>query len=281
MARSRRRAKASPQRWTTCGSVAIAAQAPIATTFAGFNGESFDAKLWGVARLRHNDFFSPGMVIEHPADKFGDAGAAMGAMLVALAAKSLTSGTRSGPALVWAASDREPRACAVMSVSANYRRRGENSWLTVFANSRGVAHKGSGGMSPIFPDVCKTPTPSRADSDPLSQHREVSRYVVWAHVRQERRRDADDQRCELHDVDRRRSRFGARRHEQQDQGSVRVHDVLVRRQVRGEERLPAGRSACFTTKRMQWAEHFCRIGSKRPSRGDSRLDAHRRLACRT
>jgi hypothetical protein len=30
---------------------------------------------------------------------------------------------------------------------------------TVFANSRGVAHKGSGGMSPVFPDVCKTPSP--------------------------------------------------------------------------------------------------------------------------
>ena len=31
---------------------------------------------------------------------------------------------------------------------------------TVFANCRGVAHKGSGGMSPVFPDVCKTPTPA-------------------------------------------------------------------------------------------------------------------------
>jgi hypothetical protein len=30
---------------------------------------------------------------------------------------------------------------------------------TTFVNSRGVAHKGSGGMSPVFPDVCKTPTP--------------------------------------------------------------------------------------------------------------------------
>ena len=28
-----------------------------------------------------------------------------------------------------------------------------------FANTRGIAHKGSGGMSSIFPDVCKTPTP--------------------------------------------------------------------------------------------------------------------------
>ena len=30
---------------------------------------------------------------------------------------------------------------------------------TTFANSRGIAHKGSGGMSTVFPDVCKTPTP--------------------------------------------------------------------------------------------------------------------------
>jgi 3-oxoacyl-[acyl-carrier-protein] synthase I len=91
----------------------------IATTFAGFNGESFDAKLWGVARLRHSDFFSAGMLIEHPVDKFGDVGAALGSILIAVAAKALESGTRSGPALVWAASDREPRACAVLSVAAH------------------------------------------------------------------------------------------------------------------------------------------------------------------
>ena len=30
---------------------------------------------------------------------------------------------------------------------------------TVFANSLGIAHKGSGGMSTVFPDVCNTPTP--------------------------------------------------------------------------------------------------------------------------
>ena len=28
---------------------------------------------------------------------------------------------------------------------------------TTFANFRGIAHKGSGGMSIAFPDVCKTP----------------------------------------------------------------------------------------------------------------------------
>jgi uncharacterized Zn-binding protein involved in type VI secretion len=30
---------------------------------------------------------------------------------------------------------------------------------TVFANMMGISHKNSGGKSPVFPDVCKTPTP--------------------------------------------------------------------------------------------------------------------------
>jgi hypothetical protein len=30
---------------------------------------------------------------------------------------------------------------------------------TTFVNSRGVVHKGSGGMNMVFPDVCKTPAP--------------------------------------------------------------------------------------------------------------------------
>ena len=29
---------------------------------------------------------------------------------------------------------------------------------TVFVNSRGAVHKGSGGTSTVFPDVCKTPS---------------------------------------------------------------------------------------------------------------------------
>lgn len=30
---------------------------------------------------------------------------------------------------------------------------------TVFANCRGIVHRQSGGMSMVFPDVCKTPSP--------------------------------------------------------------------------------------------------------------------------
>jgi len=31
---------------------------------------------------------------------------------------------------------------------------------TTFVNGRGIVHKGSGGMSIVFPDVCKTPSPA-------------------------------------------------------------------------------------------------------------------------
>ena len=31
--------------------------------------------------------------------------------------------------------------------------------MPTFANLRGIAHGGSGGMSTVFPDVCKTPSP--------------------------------------------------------------------------------------------------------------------------
>jgi 3-oxoacyl-[acyl-carrier-protein] synthase-1 len=88
---------------------------PVNTTFAGFNGESFDAKSWGVAHLRHTDFFTPTMSMQHPASSIGDTGAACGAIMSSLAATALTRGDRAGPALVWAASDRESRACALIS----------------------------------------------------------------------------------------------------------------------------------------------------------------------
>lgn len=90
---------------------------PVGTTFAGFNGENFDAKMWGVARLRHADFFTPTMSMEHPASSMGDTGAASGAIMSALATAALAQGHRNGPALVWAASDREPRACALISTA--------------------------------------------------------------------------------------------------------------------------------------------------------------------
>ncbi len=87
----------------------------IEATFAGLTGESFDAKQWGVARIRHADLFAEDAPISHPADCFGDAGAALGALLLAIGARAIAGGDRPDPALVWAASDGETRACALLS----------------------------------------------------------------------------------------------------------------------------------------------------------------------
>jgi hypothetical protein len=38
---------------------------------------------------------------------------------------------------------------------------------TTFVNSRGVVHKGSGGFSTVFPDVCKTPAPPAPSPIPI------------------------------------------------------------------------------------------------------------------
>jgi 3-oxoacyl-[acyl-carrier-protein] synthase-1 len=89
---------------------------PVLSIFAGFNGESFQAKEWGVARLRHSDRFGPAERIDHPADSFGDAGAAMGALLLALGYAALIRGNRKGSSLVFASSDREQRGCALLDL---------------------------------------------------------------------------------------------------------------------------------------------------------------------
>jgi 3-oxoacyl-[acyl-carrier-protein] synthase-1 len=86
----------------------------IQSTFAGLNGENFGAKEWGVARLRHGSSFAGASRFEHPADCYGDVGAATGGVLAALAHTALSNGQRQGPMLVWASSDHEERGCALI-----------------------------------------------------------------------------------------------------------------------------------------------------------------------
>jgi 3-oxoacyl-[acyl-carrier-protein] synthase-1 len=88
----------------------------VRTCFAGLNGEHFGAKAWGVAHMRHHDLFDRALYFEHPADVFGDVGAAMGTVLLALAAETLLNDQRPGPMLVWAASDEAPCAAAYLSM---------------------------------------------------------------------------------------------------------------------------------------------------------------------
>jgi 3-oxoacyl-[acyl-carrier-protein] synthase-1 len=92
-------------------------EAPVRTCFSGLNGENFGSKEWGVARLRHSALFDPALVFEHPADCFGDVGAAMGPLLIALADETMKSEARPGPMLVWASSDHAPCGCAFLSAN--------------------------------------------------------------------------------------------------------------------------------------------------------------------
>lgn len=93
--------------------------------YAGFNGEEMPAKEWGVARLRNSDRFADEFRVEHPADCIGDSGAALGAIMLGLAALAIDQGywpeprpiwanEDPGPCLVWSTSDREPRAAALV-----------------------------------------------------------------------------------------------------------------------------------------------------------------------
>lgn len=100
---------------------ALAAQAdgPVRTVLGSLNGENFGAKEWGVAALRSQGALDPDFRFEHPADCFGDTGAAAGLLLIGLAALALRAGTLPGPCLAWASSEGAPRAAACVSLAAD------------------------------------------------------------------------------------------------------------------------------------------------------------------
>ncbi len=82
--------------------------------YAGLNGEGLLAKEWGVAYLRSAERFAEEFQVEHPADCLGDAGAALGPIMLGLAAIGLEKRYRDDPCLVWSTSDREPRGAALL-----------------------------------------------------------------------------------------------------------------------------------------------------------------------
>jgi 3-oxoacyl-[acyl-carrier-protein] synthase-1 len=55
--------------------------------------------------------------MHHPADSFGDTGAACGPILVGLAALGIKAGYRRAPALVYGSSDRGLRAATIVSAA--------------------------------------------------------------------------------------------------------------------------------------------------------------------
>ena len=91
---------------------------PIRCVYAGLNGESFWAKEWGVAFLRARARFAEDVNLHHPVENFGDPGAALGPLMLGLAAIGLQRGYRRGPCLVWCSSDREERGAALMRAAS-------------------------------------------------------------------------------------------------------------------------------------------------------------------
>jgi 3-oxoacyl-[acyl-carrier-protein] synthase-1 len=90
---------------------------PIQEVYSSMNGENHWAKEWGVTRIRQNGTFSAEHGMHHPADCFGDTGAACGPLLVGLAALGIKAGYRRSPALVYASSDRGPRAAVAVAAA--------------------------------------------------------------------------------------------------------------------------------------------------------------------
>ena len=88
---------------------------PVAEVWSSMNGENHWAKEWGVGFLRNRGAFREDHGIHHPADCFGDTGAACGPLLVGLAALGMRAGYRRSPSLVYCSSDRGARAALAVT----------------------------------------------------------------------------------------------------------------------------------------------------------------------
>ncbi|WP_020405917.1 hypothetical protein [Hahella ganghwensis] len=88
---------------------------PVREVICGLNGESAPIKEWGfaVSRLSDNQMADSAGIM-HPADCYGDIGAATVPVLLALTNALLEEDHIKGPVLTWCASDYETRGAAVM-----------------------------------------------------------------------------------------------------------------------------------------------------------------------
>ena len=88
---------------------------PVRTILSSINGENMGAKEWGVAYTRNASAIDPDFRFEHPADCFGDTGAAAMPILAGLAATGMKKGYLIGPALSYCSSEGPHRGAVCMS----------------------------------------------------------------------------------------------------------------------------------------------------------------------
>jgi len=88
---------------------------PINTIFSSLNGENFGSKEYGVANIRNQNAIHPDCDIEHPADCFGDIGAAIFPVMLGLTAMGLVNNYIQEPVLCYASSEAEMRGAACIA----------------------------------------------------------------------------------------------------------------------------------------------------------------------
>lgn len=88
------------------------AAAPVTEVWTGLNGASWSAREWAIAARRAHRGIDGGARVHHPVECFGDPGAALGGMLLALATVGLARGLSHGAALAWVVSDEGLRGAA-------------------------------------------------------------------------------------------------------------------------------------------------------------------------
>jgi 3-oxoacyl-[acyl-carrier-protein] synthase I len=94
-----------------------AVSAPFEEVYSSMNGESHWAKEWGVTGIRNQAALQQGYRMHHPADCYGDVGAASGTLMVALAALRIWDDQRRSPCLIYGSSDRGPRAVVALTAA--------------------------------------------------------------------------------------------------------------------------------------------------------------------
>ncbi len=87
---------------------------PVKVIYSSMNGEHIWAKEYGVACLRNRHALDNNVQTEHPADCYGDLGAATGSVLIGVAAIHLLQNRAVNTQLVYASADRSQRAAVVM-----------------------------------------------------------------------------------------------------------------------------------------------------------------------
>ncbi len=92
---------------------------PVQTAWLGLNGESFPAKEWSVASIRSSQEISSEVDVRHPADCFGDIGAALGPVMLGLASLGVAERTCEAPCLVWSSADGPERGAVLIEAASS------------------------------------------------------------------------------------------------------------------------------------------------------------------